>query len=127
MNIIPIKDISFDDNATLAMVEAFDHACVSLHRFGALITVHELIAKRIIEAAKNGERDPVRLCEQSLIPFDIEDMSMLVVNVVAIPHSQPMLRSRSRRVGRKEISCASSPNRHHRRGATNAVASYGSS
>ena len=113
MNIIPIKYASFDDNVTLAMDEAFDHACVSLHRFGTLITVRELIAKRINEAAKNGERDPVRLYEQSLIPFNIEDMSMLVVSVVAIPPSQPMLRSRSPRVGRKEISCASSPNRRH--------------
>ena len=41
----------------------------------------EMIAKRIIEAAKNGERDPARLCEQALIPFGIEDMSMLVVSV----------------------------------------------
>jgi hypothetical protein len=81
MNIIPIKDVSFDDTAILAMGEAFDHACVSLHRFGTLITARELIAKRIIDAAKNGERDPVRLCEQSLIPFGIEDMSMLVVRV----------------------------------------------
>jgi hypothetical protein len=39
MNMIPIKDVSFDDNVTLAMDEAFDHACVSLHRFGTLITV----------------------------------------------------------------------------------------
>ncbi len=66
MNIVPIKDASFDHNATLAMNEAFDHASLSLHRFGTLITVRELIAKRIIEAAKNGERDPVRLYEQSL-------------------------------------------------------------
>ncbi len=81
MNSIPIKDVSFDDTATLAMGEAFDHACVSLHRFGTLITARELIAKRIIEAAKNGEHDPTRLHEQSLIPFGIEDMSTLVVSV----------------------------------------------
>ena len=72
---------SFDDAATSAMGEAFDHACVSLRRFGALITARELIAKRIIAAVKNGERDPIRLCEQALIPFGIEDMSMLVVSV----------------------------------------------
>jgi hypothetical protein len=90
MNIIPIKDVSFndpnqdvsfDDAATLALGEAFDHACVSLRRFGTLITARELIAKRIIEAAKNGERDPARLCAQALIPFGIEDMSMLVISV----------------------------------------------
>ena len=81
MNSIPIKDVSFDDTAILAMGEAFDRACVSLHRFGTLITARELIAKRIIEVAKNGERDPTRLREQSLIPFGIEDMSMLIVSV----------------------------------------------
>ncbi len=81
MNVIPIQNVEFDDTATLAMGEAFDRACVSLHRFGSLITARELIAKRIIAAAKSGERDPIRLCEQALIPFGIEDMSMLVVSV----------------------------------------------
>jgi hypothetical protein len=81
MNTIPIKDVSFDDTATLAMGEAFDHVCMSLRRFRTLITARELIAKRIIAAAKNGECDLVRLCAQALIPFGIEDMSMLVIRV----------------------------------------------
>jgi hypothetical protein len=81
MNSIPIQDVWFDDATTLVMGEAFDNACVSLHRFGTLITARELIAKRVIGAAKNGERNPARLCEQALIPFSIEDMSMLVVSV----------------------------------------------
>ena len=81
MNMIPIQNVAFDDAATLTMGEAFDHACKSLHRFGTLITARELIAKRIIDAAKNGERDPGRLHEQALIPFGIEDMSVLVVSV----------------------------------------------
>lgn len=72
---------SFDDAATLAMGEAFDRACVSLRRFGSLITAREMVAKRIIAAARNGERDPIRLCEQALIPFGIENISMLVVSV----------------------------------------------
>ena len=72
---------SFDDAATSAMGEAFDNACVSLRRFGSLITAREMIAKRIMAAVKNGERDPIRLYEQALIPFGIEDMSMLVVSV----------------------------------------------
>ena len=90
MNVIPIQhlsfddpfqDVSFDDAVTLAMGEAFRRACKSLRRFGSLITARELIAKRIIGAAKNGERDPARLCEQALIPFGIEDLSMLVISV----------------------------------------------
>jgi hypothetical protein len=81
MNIIPIQHVAFDDTATSAMGEAFDKACKSLRSFGTACTVREIIAKRIISAATNGERDPARLHEQALIPFGIEDMSMLVVSV----------------------------------------------
>ena len=41
----------------------------------------EIIAKRIIAAAKDGERDFARLYEQALKAFAIEDMSMLAVSV----------------------------------------------
>ena len=81
MNIIPIRNVWFDDAATLVMGEAFDQACKSLRNLGSAITVREIIAKRIVAAAKKGERDPARLCQQALIPFGIEDMSMLVVSV----------------------------------------------
>ena len=79
MNIIPIQNVWFDDAATLAMGEAFDHACKSLRNFGS--AVPEIIANRIIAAAKNGERDPARLYEQALKVFGIDDTSMLVVSV----------------------------------------------
>jgi hypothetical protein len=81
MNIIPIRNVWFDDAATLVMGEAFDQACKSLRNLGSAITVREIIAKRIVAAAKYGERDPARLCQQALVPFGIEDMSMLVVSV----------------------------------------------
>ena len=96
MNIIPIQNVSFDDAATSAMGEAFDKACKSLRNFGSAGTVREIIAKRIIDAAKNGERDPARLHEQALIPFGIEDMSMLVVSVgrdFPVPGSVPVYAS----------------------------------
>ena len=79
MTIIPIQNVWFDDAATLAMGEAFDHACKSLRNLGS--AVPEIIAYRIIAAAKNGERDPARLYEQALKVFGIDDMSMLVVSV----------------------------------------------
>ena len=72
---------SFDDTATTAMGEGFDRACLALRRFGSLVTAREMIAKRIIAAARNGEHDPIRLCEQALIPFGIEDTSMPVISV----------------------------------------------
>ena len=43
------------------MGEAFDAVCKDLHDTGQPALVREIIAKHIIEAAKNGERDPVRL------------------------------------------------------------------
>lgn len=81
MNSTPIQNVAFDDAATLVMGEAFDQACKSLRSFGTACTVREIIAKRIVAVATNGERDPARLHEQALIPFGIEDMSMLVVSV----------------------------------------------
>jgi hypothetical protein len=77
MTVTPIGDVAFDAAATLAMGEAFDHACNSLRNFGSACTVREIIAKRIIDAAKNGERDPDRLHEQALKAFGIDDTSML--------------------------------------------------
>jgi hypothetical protein len=43
--------------------------------------VREIIAKRIIDAFTNGERDPARLYEQALIIFGIVDEPMLNVSV----------------------------------------------
>ena len=73
MKFIPIKDVSFDNTTTLAMGEAFDHACMSLRRFRTLITARELIAKRIIAAAKNGERDPTGLRTHDALGLRLSD------------------------------------------------------
>ena len=67
MNIIAIQNVWFDDAATLAMGEAFDRACKSPRNLGS--AVPEIIAKRIIDAAKNGERDSDHLYEQALKAF----------------------------------------------------------
>ena len=93
MAITPIQNVWFDDAATLAMGEAFDHACKSLRNFGSAVSA--IIADLIIKAAKDGERDPARLYEQALKIFGIEDMSMPLVSVGSGLPSQPMLRSRS--------------------------------
>ena len=74
-----IQNVWFDDAATSAMGEAFDNACKSLQNFGSAAPA--VVADRIIDFAKNGERDPVRLYEQALIFFRIDDASMPVVSV----------------------------------------------
>jgi hypothetical protein len=79
--VLVIEDVAFDDAATLAMGEAFDRTCKSLRIIGSTVPVREIIARRIIECAKDGEHDPARLYEQALITFGIVDVSMLVVSV----------------------------------------------
>ena len=74
-----IKNIWFDDAATSAMGEAFDNACKSLRNVGSAMPA--IVADRIIDAARNGERDPARLYEQALQAFGIGDTSMLFGSV----------------------------------------------
>jgi hypothetical protein len=81
MIVVPIQDLSFDDEAARAMGAAFDQACVSLRHLAHADKVREIIAKRIIEAAINGERDPIRLHSQALMGFSMDDVSMPVASV----------------------------------------------
>jgi hypothetical protein len=60
--IVPIfRDSAFDDKMTQILVKAYDIACRSLHRKAQPPVVQEVLAKKIIEAAQRGERDPERL------------------------------------------------------------------
>jgi hypothetical protein len=63
----------FDDNATRIMGEAFDSACKELHDKGQPEIVYEVIAKRIIDAAGNGERDPIQLRKTGLTALGLDD------------------------------------------------------
>jgi hypothetical protein len=48
------------------MGAAFDKVCRSLHDSGQPGIVKELIAKRIIDLAREGESDPEQLCDMTL-------------------------------------------------------------
>jgi hypothetical protein len=76
MNIVPIQYSYFDDEAVRSMGAAFDQACHSFRNFAHLDRVRELVAKQIIEAAKNGERDPTRLHWQAVVGFRFDDASI---------------------------------------------------
>jgi hypothetical protein len=62
----------FDDEATRLIGEAFHAACKGLRDTGQPALVREIIAKRIIEAAKKGERDPARLRAAGLAALGYE-------------------------------------------------------
>jgi hypothetical protein len=67
-HVLPIfRDVAFDDDATQVMGKAFDRACQSLHDYGQPDLVRQIIANRIIEVARKGERDPDELCARALL------------------------------------------------------------
>ncbi len=56
----------FDDATTRVMGQAFDAALRELHDTGQPHLVHEVIAKRIIDAARKGERSMTSLRDVAL-------------------------------------------------------------
>ena len=66
-SIVPVfRDSEFDAEATQALGKAYDIACLSLHPNGQPPVVQEILAKKIIEVAQRGERDPDRLAAIAL-------------------------------------------------------------
>jgi hypothetical protein len=97
MNIVPNQDLFFvfDDEAVRAMGAAFDQACHSFRNFAHFERVRVLVAKRIIEAAKNGERDPIRLHWQAVMGFSFDEVSIPVDSVrrnLPVPAYAPIAR-----------------------------------
>ncbi len=66
-SVIPFfRDRGFDVEATEALGRAYDIACRSLHPNGREPAVQEFLAKKIIESAQHGERNPDRLAALAL-------------------------------------------------------------
>ena len=60
------QDAAFGPEVTQAMAAAFDKACQSVKGHPREILLKDAIARRIIELARQGEHDPVRLSELAL-------------------------------------------------------------
>jgi hypothetical protein len=60
------QDATFGPEVTQAMAAAFDKACQSVKGHPQEIPLRDAIARRIIELARQGEHDPVRLSELAL-------------------------------------------------------------
>ena len=65
--VIPFfRDASFGPETTHIMGQAYDSACKALRDVGQPEVVKDVIAKRIIDVAKSGERDPNQMCKRAL-------------------------------------------------------------
>jgi hypothetical protein len=56
----------FDDKAVKAMTTAYEAALVELKLADRNDPLTETIARKIVEIAQTGERDPERLCQRAL-------------------------------------------------------------
>ena len=66
--VVPLfEKTDFDPETVNVLALAYEKARKSLHDKGQPALVQEIIAARIIAAAKTGERDPDRLCETALL------------------------------------------------------------
>jgi hypothetical protein len=74
---VPIRSylngIAFDPETIEVLGVAFDKALQSLRLVDRTDLATELLAKRMIEVAQQGERDPERLCERTLQRFRTQD------------------------------------------------------
>jgi hypothetical protein len=65
MQFMPDQSV-FEPEVTQAMSAAFDDACRALNLTDSAAREREAVAVRIIELARRGERDPIRLSERVL-------------------------------------------------------------
>jgi hypothetical protein len=67
-NILPFlkNETVFEPEATQAMSAAFEAACQALQLSDGAAREREAVAVRIIELARRGERDPLRLSQSVL-------------------------------------------------------------
>ena len=67
----PSGNAVFEPEETRAMAAAFEAACVALQLADNAAREREAVAVRIIELARRGERDPIRLSEYVIRNADL--------------------------------------------------------
>jgi hypothetical protein len=61
-----LDSAAFDPAAVTALTNAYEEACAALRLIDRTDPLAEVVAKKIIEHARRGERDPIRLREAVL-------------------------------------------------------------
>ncbi|RTE94313.1 MULTISPECIES: hypothetical protein [Bradyrhizobium] len=60
------ESLSVDPEQVTAVNAAYELACRTLQHIGQLEVDREIIARRIVQAAGDGERDADKLCERAI-------------------------------------------------------------
>jgi len=67
-----LKARVYDPELTRLMQSAYEKARAALHDKGQPAVVEEIIAKRIVDIASTGERDPERLASKALEALGVQ-------------------------------------------------------
>ena len=62
----PFQNMSLDPAEMILASEAYDLACRTLQNIGQLEVDREIVARRILQAVKTGERNANELCERAI-------------------------------------------------------------
>ena len=62
----PFQNLCVDPVEMIVISEAYDLACRTLQNIGQLEVDREIIARRILRAAKTGERNANKICEGAI-------------------------------------------------------------
>jgi hypothetical protein len=65
-----LKEAAFDPQAIEAISAAFEAVCASLQLVDRSDPVAEIVARKVIEVAGTGERDPVRIRDLVLLALN---------------------------------------------------------
>jgi hypothetical protein len=65
---------AFDPETVETLGKAYDMALAALRDMGQPEVVREVLARRIIAAARKGKRDPAALCAIALAAFDSDNL-----------------------------------------------------
>jgi|GEM_PF-1658937 len=68
-----VKEFVFEPEAIEPMVAAFKAACHSLQLFDQEDLLTQMVARKVVEVAGAGERDPERLCDLVLLALQESD------------------------------------------------------
>jgi hypothetical protein len=65
-----LKQATFDPPTIEAMSAAFEAVCASLELVDRSDPLTEIVARKVIEVAGTGERDPQRICDLVLLALN---------------------------------------------------------
>jgi hypothetical protein len=81
------KERAFEPEAVICMARAYESALLALRLTDRQDLLTEIVAKKIIEIAETGERDPDRLRDRALEEIGHEDNERWPNQRAMMPHS----------------------------------------